>query len=206
MLENLRTLWPEEGAGAIKPFAKTRFRQKADFYALFNAVDDLLRSGGTLDGKDLGPLQADLAFLDKKIEPESEILLFRKYAIQCVSQSNTIGSRKWRRDVLKAFLAGTYVGAFPTGEIARAFHNILIEAGLPFGGMSCPICGIAHSQEEAGSASTVIAWKNDDMVFQLSNAVLLHKNCLSSSDSKPYRQPSPYETGKLEDSEFRTET
>ena len=207
VLEELRRLWPDEGGGALKPFAKTRFRQKADFYALFNAVDDLLRSGGVLTGKDLGLLQADFAFLDEKIEPESEIQLFRKYAIQCVSQSNTVGSRRWRRNVLKAFLAGTYVGDFPTGEIARAFHNILIESGLPFQSQVCPICGNAHSREESGSASTVIAWKNDDTVFQLSNALLLHRTCLTVSvDAQPYRFSDSYETGNLEDFEFRTET
>ena len=207
VLEELRTLWPEEGIlSPLKPFAKTRFRQRADFYALFNAVDDLLRAGGSLFGKDLGFLQADLAFLDEKIEPESGIQLFRKYAIQCVSQSNTIGSRKWRRNVLRAFLAGTYVEAFPTSEIARAFHNILIEAGLPFSSRICPICNQAHEREKMGSANAVIAWKNDSLVFQLSNGVLLHKTCLSAGTAKSYRLPPPYETGDLNDSEFRTET
>lgn len=207
VLQELRTLWPEDGiAGSLKPFAKTRFRQRADFYALFNAVDDLLRAGGSLAEKDLGFLRADLAFLDEKIEPESEIQLFRKYAIQCVSQSNTIGSRKWRRNVLKTFLAGTYVGAFPTGEIARAFHNILIEGELPFQSRVCPICGNAHSWEGAGSATAVIAWKNDDTVFQLSNAVLLHRTCGVSEIAQLYRFPDSYATGNLEDSEFRTET
>lgn len=206
VLGNLRTLWPEDGAGTLKPFAKTRFRQRADFYALFNAVDELLQAGGSLAGQDLAPLQADLAFLDEKIEPESEIQLFRKYAIQCVSQSNTIGSRRWRRNVLKAFLAGTYGGVFPTGETARAFHNILVETGLPFAIRDCPICGQAHEREKMGSANAVIAWKNDSLVFQLSNGILLHKTCLSSGAAKSYRLPPPYETGDLDDSEFRTET
>lgn len=208
VLAELQTIWSEDGIhdSSLKPFAKTRFRQRADFYALFNAVDDLLRAGGSLDEKDLGFLRADLAFLDEKIEPESEIQLFRKYAIQCVSQSNTIGSRKWRRNVLKAFLAGTYVGAFPTGEIARAFHNILIEAGLPFQSRVCPICGNAHSWEGAGSATAVIAWKNDDTVFQLSNAVLLHRTCGVSEVAQLYRFLDSYETGNLDDSEFRMET
>lgn len=206
VLDELRTLWPEEGTGDLKPFAKTRFRQKADFYALFNAIDDLLRAGATLAGKDLGPLRDDFAFLDGRIEPESEIQLFRKYAIQCVSQSNTIGSRKWRRNVLKAFLTGTYQGAFPTREIARAFHNILIEAGLPFQSRICPICNNPHSREGAGASIAIIAWKNDASAFQLSNAVLIHRTCLSAGVAQPYRVPGSYETGNLDDSEFRTET
>ena len=205
VVEELQTLWMEEENRALKPFAKTRFRQKADFYALFNAIDDLLIQGGGLSGKDLGPLRKDIAFLDERIEPESEIQLFRKYAIQCVSQSNTVGSRRWRRNVLKAFLAGTYVGLFPVGEIARTFHNILIESRLPFGSSVCPICGKAHSREAVGSSNVVIAWKHTDTVFQLSNAVLLHNSCLPSDSAKSYRIPEPYETGDLDDSEFRAE-
>ena len=205
VLEELQTLWTGEGSGSLKPFSKTRFRQKADFYALFNAIDDLLREGGELDGKDLRPLRNDLAFLDAKIEPESEIQLFRKYAIQCVSQSNTIGSRKWRRNVLKAFLAGTYAKTFPTGEVASAFHNILIESGFPFESAVCPICGKPHSKESASSTNVVIAWNREAETFQLSNSVLLHKNCLSNGFETSYLTPAPYETGDLDDSEFRTE-
>ena len=176
----MRRIWSKgKTTEHLNPFAKTRFRQKADFYALFNVIDDLILDGGSLSGKILKPLRDDLAFLDERIKPESEIQLFRKYAIQCVSQSNTIGSRRWRRNVLKAFLAGTYAGAFPTGEIARAFHNTLLEAGLPFGSSVCPICRNAHSREESSSSNAVIAWKRTDTVFQLSNAVLLHKCCLS---------------------------
>ena len=63
VLNELQTIWPDEEAIASScPFSKTRFRQKADFYALFNAVDDLLRDGCSLDGKDLGSLRSDLAF------------------------------------------------------------------------------------------------------------------------------------------------
>lgn len=207
VLKEIETIWPNENLlKSVNPFSKTRYRQKADFYALFNALDDLLREGGTLSGKDLGPMRSDLAFLDEKIEPESEIQLFRKYAIQCVSQSNTIGSRKWRRNILKAFLAGTYVAAFPTDEIARVFHNILIEAGLPLQSSNCPICNEAHSTETVSSSNVVIAWNCDATVFQLSNAVLLHKKCLSAVSGKEYRLPTTYQTGDLDDSEFRTET
>ena len=205
VIEELQTLWSEEEIRSLKPFAKTRFRQKADFYALFSAIDDLLIEGGGLSGKDLGPLRKDIAFLDERIEPESEIQLFRKYAIQCVSQSNTIGSRKWRRNVLKAFLAGTYVGVFPVSEIARTFHNILIESELPFGSSVCPICGKEHLREAAGSSNVVIAWKHTETVFQLSNAVLLHNSCLPIDSAKSYRIPESYETGDLDDAEFRTE-
>ena len=206
ILKELRTIWPDEETDMfLQPFAKMRFRQKADFYALFNAIDDLLQGGSSLDGKDLTPLRNDLAFLDERIEPESEIQLFRKYAIQCVSQSNTIGSRRWRRNVLKAFLSGTYTGALPTAEIARAFHNILIEAGFPFESSVCPICGNLHSDKESGSANVVIAWRHDAQLFQLSNAVLLHWKCFSVKHKKLYQIPMSYETGDLDDSEFRTE-
>ena len=100
---------------------------------------------------------------------------------------------------------GTYANAFPTAEVARVFHNVLIESGFPFGSVDCPICGKPHSKEDAHSAKVVIAWNRDVKVFQLSNSVLLHKNCLSSDSEISYLIPSPYETGDLGDSEFRTE-
>ena len=206
ILNELRTIWPDGETGEVlQPFSKMRFRQKADFYALFNAIDDLLQGGCSLVGKNLAPLRNDLAFLDERIEPESEIQLFRKYAIQCVSQSNTIGSRRWRRNVLKAFLSGTYAAAFPTKEIVRSFHNILIEAGFPLRSSKCPICGDAHLRESSDSTNAVIAWSRGETVFQLSNAVLLHKKCLSPDSEKLYLLPVPYQTGDLDDSEFRTE-
>ena len=203
-LEQIGEIWPVDGIpGMLPPFFKSRFKQKADFYALFNAIDDLACKGYALKRKDLSALRKDLALLDKRIEPESEIQLFRKYAIQCVSQSNTIGSRKWRRNVLTAFLSGTYTNAFPDMQTCRAFHNILIDAKLPFGETLCPVCGKPHKIGAISSREVKLGWRVSESCFQLSNAVLIHRECLDSAEGS-YQFPSDeYETGKLEDDEFR---
>lgn len=205
-LKHIGDIWPSDGiSGLLPPFFRSRFKQKADFYALFNAIDDLVRQGQTLEGKNLTCLRRDLAFLDEKIEPESEIQLFRKYAIQCVSQSNTIGSRKWRRNVLTAFLSGTYTNALPDVQTCRAFHNILIDASMPFGPMSCPVCGTSLSVDKLSAEHVVIGWEKDARYFQLSNAVLVHRGCLKSANKQLQFASTEYETGDLGDDEFRME-
>ena len=206
VLDNIGKLWPSDGIlGQIPPFFKSRFKQKADFYALFNAIDDLVRKGFTIKGKDLSALRRDLALLDERIEPESEIQLFRKYAIQCVSQSNTTGSRKWRRNVLKAFLSGTYTNSLPGIQTCRAFHNILIEAKMPFGKMTCPICDRDHKFNLLSSHETKLGWEAGETSFQLSNAVLIHRSCLPKVGAEFQFVAAEYDTGELGDDEFRTE-
>ena len=199
----MQTIWLSEDKNTeLNPFSKNRFHQKADFYALFNAIDDLLKEGCSLAGKDLKPLRADFAFLDERIEPESEIQLFRKYAIQCVSQSNTIGSRKWRRNILKAFLEGTYKAVIPPLEVLRTFHNILIDARLPFKSGICPICGKSIEINLCSSSETVISWPQESKVFQLSNSRLVHRVCLPNAEFLPVPE---YKTGDMNDTEFRSE-
>ena len=203
-LEQIGEIWPGDGIpGMLPPFFKSRFKQRADFYALFNAIDDLACKGCALEGKDLSALRKDLAFLDKRIEPESEIQLFRKYAIQCVSQSNTIGSRKWRRNVLTAFLSGTYTNAFPDMQTCRAFHNILIDAKLPFGETRCPVCEKLHKIGAISSRDVKLGWRVSESCHQLSNAVLIHRRCLESAEGRYCFSSDEYATGKLEDDEFR---
>lgn len=203
-LEQIGEIWPGDGIpGVLSPFFRSRFKQKADFYALFNAIDDLGCKGYALEGKDLSALRKDLAFLDKRIEPESEIQLFRKYAIQCVSQSNTIGSRKWRRNVLTAFLSGTYTNAFPDMQTCRAFHNILIDAKLPFGETLCPVCEKSHKIGALSSREVKLGWSASESCHQLSNAVLIHRRCLESAEGRYCFSSDEYETGEPEDDEFR---
>lgn len=203
-LEQIGEIWPGDGIpGMLPPFFRSRFKQKADFYALFNAIDDLACKGYALGEKDLSALRKDLAFLDERIEPESEIQLFRKYAIQCVSQSNTIGSRKWRRNVLTAFLSGTYTNTFPDVQTCRAFHNILIDAKLPFGETLCPVCEKSHKIGALSSREVKLGWSASESCHQLSNAVLIHRRCLESAEGRYCFSSDEYETGELEDDEFR---
>lgn len=208
VISDLKLIWGEDcDLGELKPFAKTRFKQKADLYALFNAIDDFHRAGYSLEGKELSPLRNDLALLDKYIEPESEIQLFQLYAIQCVSQSNTIGSRCWRRDVIKGFMAGTYNGVQPSCSIVREFHNILMERAYCEGvNESCPICGKKYVDADAmRSCFATLGWAPAVSACHLSNASLIHRECELVAKKANYLVGFDYSTGDLAENAFSTE-
>lgn len=126
--------------------SKTRFRQKADFYSLFAAIDQCRSVGGTLERKPLKYLHEDLGVIDYNTAPESEVGLLSRYAVQCVSQGNSLASRKWRRDFLKYFLQGTYIQRPPSIEGVQYFHEILADLYTPVmcptHEAPCPVCGV----------------------------------------------------------------
>lgn len=107
--------------------ARSRFKQKADFYSLFNAINELRKEGGTLEGKPFRPLIEDLSLLDDNIEPESSYERFSEYAIKCLSQGNTKGSREWKTDFLKKFLIGTFNRSKFTEETANYLEDIYFD-------------------------------------------------------------------------------
>ena len=83
--------------------SNTRFRQKSDFYALFDAVRILVDAGGTLKDKDLTFLVKDLRFIDENISPNSQYSYLQEYALKCVSHANSKSSREWRSKFYKHF-------------------------------------------------------------------------------------------------------
>jgi len=90
------------------PIAKTRFRQKADFYSLFSAVFALQKDGRRLDDTKLIELRMQLKILTEGIEPHSKNEHFSNYAIKCISDANSLGSRQWRREFLNRYLESAY--------------------------------------------------------------------------------------------------
>ena len=60
IVEILRQLFPESW-----PIGTTRFAQRADFFSIFVCILDLVREGGSVEGKDLTLLQEDLRTLDE---------------------------------------------------------------------------------------------------------------------------------------------
>jgi hypothetical protein len=99
----------------------TRFRQKADFYSLFLAILDYVRSGQSALDRDVEALREDIEMLDHNIRPESTVSLCREYAIKCVSQANSASSRKWRIRFMTAILDGTYLRSVPGPVSAELF-------------------------------------------------------------------------------------
>jgi len=156
----------------------TRFRQKADFYGVLLAADDLRRSEGSLDDTDLAPLREDLRLLTDYIAPTSEVPILSEYAIKCVSQANSVSSRRWRTQFLRAFLSGTYLKRPPATlvEVDLLYRTAdeLAERGLlPQPRSTCAACG----NEIAAPGTAVLAWPEDAAVFQLSNAAWCHADC-----------------------------
>jgi hypothetical protein len=159
------------------PIDGTRFRQKADFYSLLLAVDELRSAGGGLNGVDVSPLREDLKCLDQIIAPESDVRDCRDYAIKCVSQANSQSSRKWRLGFLRSFLAGTYLRKPPSGDAAVLFYRLLADNGDPM----CPpqTYGCDNCAEDIPTnEKEFVGWRKDSNVFQMDNAVRLHEKCL----------------------------
>jgi len=165
----------------LLPINKTRFKQKADFYSLFSAIYELQEIEGTFKDKDLVPLQGDLLILDHWIEPESSVNILSEYAIKCVSQGNTLASRRWRSDFLKSILIGTYCNVLPNQETRGVFQSILYDINNSkdhtdlFSEKSCPICETEIEKFDPDEVS--ITWSRKETLFQLSNAVFMHNYC-----------------------------
>ncbi len=157
--------------------SSTRFRQKADFYSLMLALDELKRAGGSIEGVDLEFLREDIQTLDYLIAPESDDRDCRDYAIKCVSQANSHASRRWRMEFLKSIFGGTYLRQPPTGDGAVLFYRIITtdHAGgmCPPAELDCDECEeiIKPNEEE------IVAWRVGSPVIQLSNASRIHREC-----------------------------
>lgn len=181
-MSDLKQIFPPEFH-----LASTRYKQKADFYSLVLAVDELRSLGGSLEGVPLADLQGDLRILDQVIEPESETRDCRSYAIRCVSQANTIGSRRWRQGFLRSILAGTYLRAKPVGDaailFARLFEDWDKDSNSMFG---CPppnwVCPVCDREVESGREKFYVGWRSNSKVFQLDNALHIHVDCIQKED------------------------
>ena len=104
---------------------------------------------------------------------------------------------------MKTFLEGTYKATIPTSEVFRIFHNILIEAKLPFESGICPICGNTIGFDACSSKEAMLSWPKSSKVFQLSNSRLIHRDCMVNTGL--FVSVPKYETGDLTDTEFRSE-
>lgn len=169
------------------PFAvsETRFRQKADFYTLFLAVDAFVSEGKTLKGKELDPLRQDLMIMDDHIRPESPIEIFREYAIKCVSQANSLSSRRWRFRFLRPILAGSFVGGQPDGEGAVVFYRLMDALSKNHSLGMCPEpvfeCAICEREIESVTDDGVLAWNRRATVNQVSNLEWIHRTCIDAA-------------------------
>lgn len=186
IIDDILIIFPEDSF----PIQKTRFRQKADFYSLFAAINELHEEGNSLKNKDVKYLQEDFQILDFNIAPESGVEVFSEYAIKCVSQGNTIRSRSWRKDFLKDILSGTFVNRIPKTETINKFHDVLWDLYTVGTEMGCPpynqICPVCETEIESYKKDDVkLGWPKEKMNFQLSNAIFVHLDCAQHIDLFP---------------------
>lgn len=170
VIDNLGLLF-----GDARSMTATRFRQKSDFYSIFLSIDHLLSNGASLESKSLNSLQEDLSLLTKAIEPESEIPDFRTYAIRCVSQANTVQSRRWRQGFLTSILSGTFFNKPPEGDAALLFYRCLDH--FFWGEPMCPTIKECSICNDIIRSDFFIGWIPSTTNFQISNAVYFHKKC-----------------------------
>lgn len=164
----------------------TRFRQKADFYSLILAIDQLRTNGGTLAERDLEPLRSDLRVLDEHIAPTSDIPILSEYAIKCVSQANSQASRRWRTGFLEAFLTGTYRAGPPAeAALASVLYQFRQEAGTDgvFRADENVVCAQCDTTLPTSNADIVLSWPPEATVYQVANSRWLHRDCLPAGST-----------------------
>ncbi|MEO1922221.1 MAG: DUF262 domain-containing protein [Sphingomonadaceae bacterium] len=170
----------------------TRFRQKADFYSLFVAIDELRGEGHVLAGKSLDPLVDDLRHLDYGIRPEGEVDILSEYAIKCVSQANSASSRRWRADFLKAMIGGTYRSTPPAGKELAVFYRLMDDYVRADGGGMCPPtiheCPGCDDPVEVDK-NALLAWHSNETVFQTYNVSWIHPECATQPGWRVMRRP-----------------
>jgi len=89
--------------------ANTRFKQRSDFYSLFSCILEFWRAGKSIQSEALPQVRNSLITLDKEIAPHSEIEPYSQYAIRCISDANSISSRRWRKEFLREYLDPLYL-------------------------------------------------------------------------------------------------
>jgi hypothetical protein len=87
----------------IYPISKTRFKQRSDFYTLFNFVN----SNFELSRATFGQFYTILVLIGPDISPSNEFCEpFKEYARNCFTQSHSLQSRKERLDFFEQLLLG----------------------------------------------------------------------------------------------------
>jgi len=121
--------------------------------------------------------------LDNYIEPHSEIRPAAEYAIRCVSDANSINSRKWRIWFLESFLSGTYKKEIPKGNAGYLYYIFLYDIKLE-GADMCPpanvLCPICEKEESFNPTKRkyLVGWPKGESTFHLSNSHWIHEQCI----------------------------
>lgn len=108
----------------IFPINKTRYKQRNDFYTLFNFI--LVHK--EIDSETLSIFYKILVLIDSDISPSNEdCFAFQDYAINCVSQSNSKKARDARLDFFEKLLLNPYENPTIENEHGQRLNEILYE-------------------------------------------------------------------------------
>ncbi|MBD1915011.1 MULTISPECIES: DUF262 domain-containing protein [Cyanophyceae] len=202
ILSDFQHIFSEDGLAGV---GSTRFRKKADFYALFGAIYNLRRRGGDINDRDLRPLRIDLSLLNYHIEPSSYIGVLQEYAIRCVSDANSSSSRRWRINFLESILQGTYLREI-SGNTARFFSQILYDT--IYGDGLCPpgteTCILSNESFEPTEENSVLAWNIESPVFQMENSGFIKREVLGQVEHSNWLIVDPL-SQRLDDGEAQLE-
>ncbi len=178
IIKNIQVIFDEK----TFPIKQTRFRQKSDFYSLFAAINELHIENKNINKKSIDMLTKDLIFLDSDsgIEPGAPGLL-GEYAVRCISDANSLNSRKWRTNFIKNFLYGAYNPLVnPSKDRVKFFRSFIgDDSGMCPGAVaSCEICG-----REVHEYDKDAEWCFPRKSLFLENARLAHLTCLKGKNS-----------------------
>lgn len=166
--------------------ATTRFRQKSDFYSLFSAMAGLDAKSIDLSSIDWSQLAIDLNILDRFIAPESPIDILSTYAVKCVSDANSISSRRWRTALLKSFLKPSLCGIEPEAEDVARFAQIRLQLPSDRGSAvteeGTTVMFDAFDPDD--SERYWVAWRRGDWPMQMSNMLFVSDARFSAKEHK----------------------
>lgn len=160
---------------------RSRFRKKSDFYSLFAAINQLHIKGFALVNENVSAeISLSFEILNDGIEPNSEIKLYRDYAIKCVSDANTIGSRTWRKDFILHFINGVYNNTDSIISDKDFFLKLMIDIDMACSGGMCPPacwqCAVCDEDMTVLDENAEIVW-NEGELRLFTNIKVAHRNC-----------------------------
>ena len=162
------------------PLAKTRFKQKSDFYSLIIAIDKFLTQGYEINPDRLESVRSDLKIVDRNVSPSSDVNFFNLYAEKCLASANTLASRNWRIDFISLILKPLFKDEKLSGNHYKVLVSIFSElpqADHNFSEAKCDKCGEEHSEEKG---NLYITWGKDKEPG-LSNFYWSHKGCFGDN-------------------------
>ncbi|MEZ8445059.1 DUF262 domain-containing protein [Vibrio splendidus] len=163
------------------PIAKTRFRQKSDFYSLVIAIDAFLSDGNQIDDRKLEAVRKDLSIMDDNVSPNSDVNFYNLYAEKCLSSANTLASRIWRVNFISMILHPLFKKDPRPKDSLRVLINIFSELPQSDAHNNAQLCLKCSEGYSELKGDLYIVWKKEDSP-SLSNFYWKHKDCIESTE------------------------